>query len=83
MATMTRSEIDTIVLETFSLVMKKAFEPGEEVEREKESGWDSLKHIELIFALEEKFDIRFTEDEMARLKTMSSIAGRIADNYAA
>ncbi|MGA2936325.1 MAG: acyl carrier protein [Syntrophobacteraceae bacterium] len=83
MVTMTRSEIDTIVLETFSLVMKKAFEPGEKVEREKEPAWDSLKHIELIFALEDKFDIRFTEDEMAGLKTMSSIAERIAANYAA
>jgi len=28
--------------------------------------WDSLKHMLLLVALEEEFEVRFTDDEMAK-----------------
>jgi len=34
-------------------------------EREKTTRWSSLMHIEVFFALEEEFDLRFADDEMA------------------
>ncbi len=33
--------------------------------REVTPGWSSLMHIEIFFALEEEFDVRFDEDSMA------------------
>jgi len=33
--------------------------------REKTPGWSSLMHIEIFFALEEEFGVRFDEDSMA------------------
>lgn len=35
--------------------------------------WDSLIHIELVFALEEEFGIAFEEDELKRLATTAGI----------
>ncbi|MCE5242538.1 MAG: acyl carrier protein [Syntrophobacteraceae bacterium] len=75
---MIQSEMESIVVETFSLVMKQPFGLNEEVVRGRESAWTSLKHIELILALEEKFDIRFTEDEMVELKSLSTVKATVS-----
>jgi acyl carrier protein len=36
--------------------------------------WDSLNHIDLIFAIERKFKIKFTTREVAGLKTVGELA---------
>ena len=35
--------------------------------------WDSLKHMLLLMALEEEFEFRFTDDEMANCINVASI----------
>ena len=35
--------------------------------------WDSISHLELIFALEEKFDVRISEKEIAEIKDLGDI----------
>ena len=35
--------------------------------------WDSLKHMLLLMALEEEFECRFTDDEMARCIGVAAI----------
>jgi acyl carrier protein len=37
------------------------------------SNWDSLNHMNIIFAIEEKFDITFEDDELMNLKSIPSI----------
>ncbi|MEO8651523.1 MAG: acyl carrier protein [Hyphomicrobiaceae bacterium] len=37
------------------------------------SGWDSLKNIELIFAVESTYRVRFTVREVARLKSIGDL----------
>lgn len=32
------------------------------------ASWDSLKHLDLIFALEEEFNIKFTNKEITSIK---------------
>ena len=32
-------------------------------------GWDSLKHVELIVAVESRFGVELTADEISRLKS--------------
>ena len=41
--------------------------------RDSEPRWDSLKHVAVIFALEDEFDIQFDEDQMAALTSLSAI----------
>ena len=36
-------------------------------------GWDSLKNIELIFAVESTYRVRFTVKEVARLKSIGDL----------
>ncbi len=67
-----------MVVETFSLVMKRSLGLGEEVLRFREAAWTSLKHVELILALEQKFDFQFTEEEMVELKSLSDIRDKVA-----
>jgi len=40
-------------------------------------GWDSLKHMNLILALEEEFDIRFDEAEIPSLVNFRIIAATV------
>jgi acyl carrier protein len=47
--------------------------------REGHAAWDSLKHFEIIFALEDRFNLRFTEAEMEELVSVTKIARRIAE----
>ena len=35
--------------------------------------WDSLASLEIVFLLEERFERRFTEDELGRLGSLSEI----------
>ncbi len=37
------------------------------------TGWDSLKQVEILLALEEEFGIRFTEEEFPDLDTAAKI----------
>jgi acyl carrier protein len=43
--------------------------------------WDSMNHIEVLLLLEEEYDIRFSEEEMAELNSVNAICeiiGRMA-----
>ena len=35
--------------------------------------WDSLKHAEIVFALEDRYGVRFAEDEFAAMRSVSAI----------
>ena len=54
------------------LVMSKILEVSiKEIDRNAEphkfDNWDSLNHLNLIIALEEEFDINFSDDELSEL----------------
>jgi acyl carrier protein len=50
----------------FSQVMGKPISPGS-YDKEQLSEWDSLRHIELVFALEESFGVSVSRDRIAEL----------------
>ena len=37
------------------------------------ANWDSLKHMNLVLALEEKFDVAFSDEEIVNMLTVKSI----------
>lgn len=61
------------VLAVLAVVVKRKFDIGSHVSRKNTPEWDSLKHIELMFALEDRFDIQFSEEELARLDSVATI----------
>lgn len=53
--------------------------PPEPLSRDACAAWDSLKHIEVVFALEDEFAVRFDEAEFASMTSTDVIAGMIDD----
>jgi acyl carrier protein len=47
--------------------------------REEQPAWDSLKHIEIIFALEDRFSVQFSEADMQQMESVAKITQRIAE----
>lgn len=44
--------------------------------------WDSLKHMEIIFALEDRYRVQFDESEFASLDTPARIAAALEKRLA-
>lgn len=77
---MSREEI----LEKINEVFREAFDDESLVMKEETTavdveGWDSLKHISLIEAIEDEFDIRFTMVEVNGMKNVGEMASIIAE----
>jgi acyl carrier protein len=66
-------EIKQIVAEVLSAVLHRHVEAGENLERAQAPEWDSLNHMEVVFSVEEKFDIRLSEEELASADSSSAI----------
>lgn len=49
---------------------------GTDASRVTVAGWDSLKHMEIIFAYEEAYGVRLDESEMAALSSVKGMAER-------
>ena len=53
--------------------------PGEALDarRGDHEGWNSLKHIEIVFQVEEEFDVQFEEPDIAELFDVKSIVAAV------
>jgi acyl carrier protein len=80
---MTRTEVETVVSEVLSLVLKQPFTPDEPVRRADVETWDSLSHIEIVYAVEEALDVTFGEEEMAALDGSQAIVDAVERHRAA
>ena len=43
------------------------------------AGWDSVRHINLMFGIEEAFGIRFNGNELAEMKNIGELQQFLAD----
>lgn len=80
---MDRTQIEPIVLVVLATLLKGPFEAGADITRANTAGWDSLKHMEIMFALEDEFRTEFTEDELAKLDSVAKIVDAIQAKRAA
>ena len=80
---MTRAQIQSAVAELLTITLGRQIAENESVSRDSESTWDSLRHIELILMLEERFGVRFSEEEMAELRNSTEIVHAIEEKSAA
>jgi acyl carrier protein len=69
-------------VELLSISVGRQIEPTESVTRDSEATWDSLKHVELILMLEERFGVQFSEEEMAALNNTDQIVSAIEQKHA-
>lgn len=76
-------EIKQIILTILRVILKQSFEGSIEVTRENTPSWDSLKHIEIIFAVEDELGVRLSEEDLSGLDSVDKIAKVIKSKYAA
>lgn len=43
-----------------------------------EPKWDSLRHMNLVFAIEDEFNVRFTDEEIPQLTSVASLEAALA-----
>jgi acyl carrier protein len=51
---------------------------SESLSAEDTSNWDSIRHLNLVMALEETFGVSFSSDELGRLTSYRAIADALA-----
>jgi acyl carrier protein len=68
------SDLRREVLRLVGYILGRTMGERENPSRSAEAGWDSLKHVELMFLLEDHFAVRFSEEEMAELEDADGIA---------
>jgi acyl carrier protein len=78
---MNRQQIKVVVLSVLSTVLK--CEVDDEGSRENLAQWDSLKHIEVIFAIEDELNLQFPEEMLPNLNGVESIVDAAAGLYEA
>ena len=74
------NEIEKKVISIFQVILKEE-DCNINLKRSECSNWDSMLHIELIFALEESFDFQFTEEELERIDSLDSIIKFISSRF--
>ena len=68
---MNRQQIESVVINILSVVLK--CEVDGLSSRETLPHWDSLKQIEVIFAIEDELNLQFPEEVMSELNCVSQI----------
>jgi len=61
------------VYRVISKILKQEFSTDQKLIKDETGGWDSLKHIEIMFAIEEELDVQFSEHELAELDSAEKI----------
>jgi acyl carrier protein len=69
--------VDQRVSRLLALVLDVAQVPGQYLARETEPKWDSLKHMEIIFAIEDEFGVHLDEARMASIQSHQDIVALI------
>jgi len=68
---------EATLAEILTLVLERPVAPAETVLREAEPKWDSLKHIEIVMAVEAAFGVSFSAEEMGALTGSADILQKI------
>jgi acyl carrier protein len=50
-----------------------------DVHRSEINGWDSLIHIEIVFACEDEFEVELSADELASIQTINDLIRILSD----
>ena len=75
---MTEEEITRRLTEIFRSVFNQPaldITPGTTADSVR--GWDSLKHVELMIAVEAGFGVRFKAVELGRMRNVGDLIGRV------
>ena len=79
---MDRQRIEEVVTQVLQAVLQREFPAGAEITRADTPGWDSLKHMELVFAIEDELGVEFPEEVLGELDSAARIVQAVLDLHA-
>ncbi len=80
---MDRTRVERTVLAVLATILKHPLDSSTGVTRQNTASWDSLKHIEIMFALEDELGAEFSEEELVTLDSVTKIVDAILAKHAA
>ncbi len=83
MGYMDRSQVEQTAVTVLTTILKHPLGAMPDVSRQNTASWDSLKHIEIMFALEDELGVEFSEDELIKLDSVGKIVDAVMGKYAA
>ena len=78
---MQMNDIENSLAEVFSSVLEHPI--SRNVSRDADGSWDSLKHMQLVFAIESTFGVQFDEEAITTLKSFMDFLAYIVKHHAA
>jgi acyl carrier protein len=72
-----RAQLQSDVRELIARILELPLSPSVDVLRRDTREWDSLKHMEIVFALEDRFGVTFDESEFSALDSCAAIAAAV------
>lgn len=79
---MSNLNTEATVIKTFSTILGVEIKPAHNIDRVNTPQWNSLKHMEIMFGIEEQFSIEFSEAELSDLDSISKIIAILDNKYA-
>ena len=79
---MTPGEVEQAVKDVLETVLRRSVRSDENVLRAETSEWDSLRHVELVFAVESTLGIQFEADELPELDSSQALIQRALHHLA-
>jgi acyl carrier protein len=74
--------ISSAVRRVLSTVLKQDLTTMASVSRSDLPAWDSLKHVQVIFAIEDEFGVEFSSEELPSLDSDAKIVAAIEARHA-
>jgi acyl carrier protein len=65
---MTEKDIDRTISQILSRILALEITPGQQIRRKDLDRWDSLKNLEIVFALESALGVTFDEEDIASVE---------------
>lgn len=77
------SQMETEVQDLLQRILGLRGRPSTRLIRADIEAWDSLKHMEIVFALEDRYGVQFDEAEFTTLDTTDAITTALQRHLAA
>jgi len=71
--------LEEIIAGMLSLLLVKPVSPGDNISMQTAREWDSIKHIEIIMAMEERFGISFAPEDIPALTSQKLLEDKIRE----
>ena len=70
-------QLDAGIAEILTLVLGRPVAAGEDLKRADEAKWDSLKHLEIIFAVEGAYGVAFSAEEIGAVEGVADLKTKV------